>query len=63
MQEAKVLVLTPGRYEDDPPQLTIRQKLKRDLRIPKKKPKRPKTHMDHFADDADKMANTLERMK
>ena len=64
VQEAKVIVYTPGQFSTPPPRkLTIREKLKRDLAIPKKKPRRKKTSMEEFADDADKLAGTLERME
>jgi len=62
VQEAKVIVYTPGQFSP-PRKLTIREKLKRDLAIPKKKPRRKKTSMEEFADDADKLAGTLERME
>ena len=60
-QEAKVIVYTPGQFPE-PRKLTIREKLKRDLAIPKKKV-RKKTHMEEFADDADKLASVLENME
>ena len=63
VQEAKVIVYTPGQFSAPPRKLTIREKLKRDLAIPKKKPRRKKTSMEEFADDADKLAGTLERME
>jgi len=63
IQEAKVIVYAPGLVEAPPRRLSIREKLKRDLAIPKKKPRRKKTHMDEFADDADRLASTLERME
>ena len=52
----------PGLVEAPPRRLSIREKLKRDLAIPKKKP-RKKTSMEDFADDADKLALTLEKME
>jgi hypothetical protein len=63
VQEARVVVYTPGQPAALPRKLTIREKLRRDLAIPKKKPRRKKTHMDDFAADADKLASTLERME
>src|SRR3990167_7059604 len=62
IQEAKVIVYAPGLFEAPPRRLSIREKLKRDLAIPKKKP-RKKTSMEDFADDAAKLALTLEKME
>jgi hypothetical protein len=63
VQEARVVVYTPGQSAQPPRKLTIREKLRRDLAIPKKKPRRKKTSMDEFADEADRLATTLERME
>ncbi len=61
-QEAKVIVYTPVRYEETPKKPTLREKIKRDFKIPKK-PKRAKTSVEKLADDADRLADALEKVE
>lgn len=63
-KEAKVVVITPTETKLEPTP-TLRERIKREFAIPpkRKKPKFPKTEAEEFADDADRLAKTLEEME
>lgn len=64
LQEARVVVLTPpGETVIEKP--TLREKLKKEFKLPPKKQKvqRPKTEAEEFADDAEDLAKTLDEME
>ena len=58
------IIVVPGLVPEEAPnqKLTLRQKIKRDFAVPKK-PKRKKTSMEEFADSADALATTMEKVE